>query len=64
MFVVFLFDRTIYAANISESFTENDIYLHLNHSEFEEIEITTDSATVDGQPCEILELVPDLRKYL
>jgi hypothetical protein len=65
MNVVFRHENAIYAANINEwVIAEGNALIALNHSEFDEIEYDGNEWTMDGSTVEILEMTPDIRKYL
>ena len=65
MNVVFRHETAIYAVTMTEwVISEGNALIALNHSEFEEIEYDGNTWTLDGSTVEILEMTPDVRKYL
>lgn len=65
MNIVFTINSDIFAANIAEWFiSEGQGIVFLSHSEYEEIIIENDKAKLDGSEITILEMTPDIRKYI
>jgi hypothetical protein len=65
MNVVFKINSDIVAANIAEWVTDADqAIVFLNHSEYEEMYIENGVWVVDGSEVTILEMTPDIRKYI
>jgi hypothetical protein len=65
MNIVFSLDGAIIAATVAEWVIRDGIgVISLTHSEVEEIIIEPNKITVDGQDAKILEMTPDIRKYL
>jgi predicted regulator of Ras-like GTPase activity (Roadblock/LC7/MglB family) len=65
MNVVFKINSDIFAANIAEWFISgSEAVVFLAHSEYEEIIIENGKAKLDGTEITILEMTPDIRKYI
>jgi len=65
MNIVFKINSDIVAATIAEwVITEGQAIVSLNHSEYDQITNTETGWEVDGVAIAILEMTPDIRKYI